>query len=76
MSETPKRRDPMILSLAAYQELDEARAELRLFGSLIRGAGEVDFAERDVFGLYLVMYRIAERIDRTLETVEFPATAD
>ena len=75
MSETPKR-DPMTLTLTAYQELDEARAELRMFVSLIRGAGEVDLDERDVFGLYLTMDRIAERMDRALETVEFPAAAD
>ena len=75
MSETPKR-DPMTLTPAAYQELDEARAELRMFVSLIRGAGEVDLDERDVFGLYLTMDRIAERMDRALETVEFPAAAD
>ena len=74
MSETPTR--PFTgLSLEAWQDLDEARAELRMLVCLIREARELSFDEKDTFGLFLTMSRIKDRLDRALEATEGQASA-
>ena len=74
MTELP--RPPMILSLEAYQELDEARQELSFIVALLRNGDDMDALSHDEYmGAFLALGRIRTRLNLALATVEDEPTA-